>query len=178
MAPPELAQRPAWSELLAHPMRTFHTVRHLQPRQMAYQMLRRVAPISQVIPAAHAGGELLQRTSVPPAPHACDAFDGRTFSFLNRRRIFEGNDRWHPSGADDLWVFNLHYFKFLCAAAVDDAQRVIADWIDANRDQRSAAWHPYPISLRVREWVEWLQANPERAARSGTDARPRSAGRD
>jgi hypothetical protein len=30
----------------------------------------------------------------------------------------------------------------------------------ANTAPRSTAWEPYPISLRVREWIEWLLAHP------------------
>jgi uncharacterized heparinase superfamily protein len=160
--PRELAQRPAWSDALAHPLRTFHTVRHLQPRQLVYQALRRVQPIS---PVAAADGEpvLLQRQAAPQAaPEA--AFDGHCFTFLNRRIPWQGPDRWYPAGADDLWIFNLHYFKFLASTPDDLAQQLILDWIALNKDPRQPAWHPYPISLRVREWTEWLHAHPEAPA--------------
>jgi hypothetical protein len=64
--PHAIGQRPRWSEAFSHPLRTFHTVRHLQPRQIVYQALRRVQPIAG---AALAGGDsaLIQRTAVPQA---------------------------------------------------------------------------------------------------------------
>ena len=158
--PRELAQRPPWSELLSHPFRSFHTVRHLQPRQIVYQALRRVQPIALL---GQVDGEpvLLSRRPVPQAEPSTAAFDGRSFCFLNRRIVWEGDSRWYPSGADDLWVFNLHYFKFLESTRPDFAQQLVLDWIAQNRDPRRPAWHPYPISLRVREWIEWLHAHED-----------------
>jgi hypothetical protein len=159
--PGQLAQRPPVSELLAHPLRTFHTVWHLRPKQIAYQALRRVQQsIPRTYPPVDDEPVLLRRRPAPQADASSLAFDGESFCFLNRRRMFEGPNRWHPPGADDLWIFNLHYFKFLGQTREDRAQHLILDWLDHNRDPRSAAWHPYPVSLRVREWIEWLQAHP------------------
>ena len=187
--PRDLAQRPAWSDLLSHPLRTFHTVRHLQPRQLVYQALRRVQPIAGA-PVLDGEAALIQRRTATQAEPAANAFDGDGFfCFLNRRIQWQGADRWYPAGADDLWIFNLHYFRFLATTREDHAQVLILDWIANNRDPREPAWHPYPISLRVREWTEWLHAHPdapvalrrsmatrERAAKSDTDATPGSRG--
>jgi uncharacterized heparinase superfamily protein len=162
--PGALAQRPPWSDLLAHPFRTLHTVRHLQPRQIVYQALRRVQPIAGASRNADGEPMLLCRRPVPQAEPSAVAFDGHGFCFLNHRIAWEGSSRWHPPGADDLWIYNLHYFKFLASTRVDLAQQLILDWIALNRDQRSAAWHPYPVSLRVREWVEWLHAHTDAPA--------------
>jgi Heparinase II/III-like protein/Heparinase II/III N-terminus len=166
-APPQLAQRPQWSEVLAHPLRTFHTVRHLQPTQIAYQALRRVQSIGGVHLRTDADRVLLARRPAPQAQPAADVFDGRSFCFLNRRIVWEGPSRWHPAGADDLWIFNLHYHKFLASIPVDAAQRLLLDWMAVNDDPRSPSWHPYPISLRVREWIEWLQAHGDTAGSLG-----------
>ena len=73
-------------------------------------------------------------------------FDGRSFSFLNRRARFGGDDRWHPAGADALWIYNLQYFRYIWGVAPSDAQRLVADWIATNTSPRCAAWQPYPIS--------------------------------
>ena len=99
---------------------------------------------------------LLGRRPARAVPSVRAAFDGESFCFLNRRIRWEGDGRWHPAGADDLWIFNLHYFKFLASTPPALAREVILDWIEMNRDRRAAAWQPYPVSLRVREWIEWL----------------------
>lgn len=157
--PGALHQRPAWSDAVAHPVRTFHTVRHLRPRQVVYRALRLVQPLAATVPVEDRPF-LLPRRPSPPA-EAPRAFDGRTFSFLNRRIPWGGPDRWYPDGADDLWVFNLHYFRYLHGLDGTTGRYLVSDWIDANRDRRQPGWHPYPISLRVREWIEWLLAHPE-----------------
>jgi len=159
-----LAQRPGVSEMLANPMRTFHTVRHLQARQIAYQALRRVQPVDRTDVSSGDAAVLLARNPVPQAFASPDVFDGRRFSFLNRPIAWGGADRWHPAGADDLWIFNLHYFKYLPSIDPACAQALLADWIAQNTDRGAAGWHPYPISLRVREWIEWLQAHPHAPA--------------
>jgi len=163
--PRPLVQQPAWSDVLAHPVRTFHTVRHLHPKQIAYQVLRRIQPISGANTGIDGELVLLDRRPAPQAGSStAPAFDGRGFCFLNRRIAWEGPNRWHPADADDLWLFHLHYFKFLASARPDIAETLILDWIALNPDPRSAAWHPYPISLRVREWIEWLHAQPSAPA--------------
>jgi uncharacterized heparinase superfamily protein len=142
-----------------HPLRAFHTVRHLRARQIAYQAIRRVQPVPSIDGSSSHLPSLLRRRPVPQAEPTAAVFDGRTFCFLNQRRPWDGPDRWHPRGADDLWIFNLHYFKWLERARPDHGQRLILDWIAENRDPRSPGWQPYAISLRVREWIEWLQTH-------------------
>ena len=151
-----------FAESLTRPLRTLQTVRHLQPRQLFYQSLRRLQPVAcrDGRPVEEIG--LLPRRPVPQAaPHP--AFDGRTFCFLNRRLAWEGERRWDPAGADALWLFNLHYFRFLERVDPRIARTLITDWL-AGRVPRRIAWHPYPISLRVREWIEWLHAHPDAPA--------------
>src|SRR5439155_634195 len=147
--------RPHWSESLAHPLRSFHTVRHLKPVQVVNRASRLLQRLNAL---PRAGGHLVlrRRGGIRPAASASGAFDGRSFCFLNRRFAWEGSDRWHPPGADDLWVYNLHYFHYLWDAPDRTARALIADWIATHTSPRSFAWHPYPISLRVREWIEWL----------------------
>ncbi len=39
-----------------------------------------------------------------------------------------------------------------------DARRLLLDWIPSNPVGRGPGWEPYPLSLRIREWIEWLIA--------------------
>ena len=153
--PDAVRQRPHWSEALAHPIRSFHTVRHLHAKQIIYRALRSVQPVRRTtfdrpVPS------MLRRTSVHPCDVTSSMFDGRSFCFLNRRIVWGGSDRWQPAGADDLWVFNLHYFRYLPGIPSHAAQALLADWMSVHHGPHGAGWHPYPISIRVREWTEWL----------------------
>jgi uncharacterized heparinase superfamily protein len=155
-----VVSRPRWTESLAHPLRSFHTVRHLYPEQVVNRATRRFQSMT-TLPASDDALVLRCRAGVPPAASDRGAFDGRGFVFLNRRVSWEGTDRWHPTGADDLWVYNLHYFQYVWTMPVETARTLIEDWIGAATAPQTFGWHPYPISLRVREWIEWLLVHPE-----------------
>lgn len=146
--------------MLEHPLRSFHTVRHLKPVQVLNRAVRFARPLVDVPPAS-TGSTLKRRRPVAPAGPKCGTFDGRAFSFLNRSLPWEGADRWHPAAADDLWVYHLHYFQYLWGVSEREASGLIADWIASNDRPQTFAWDPYPTSLRVREWIEWLLGHPQ-----------------
>jgi len=74
-------------------------------------------------------------------------------------QIAEAAD-WDRPDRDLLWRYNLHYFDDL--NALDAPQRqawhsgLIARWIAENPPARGVGWHPYPLSLRI---VNWLKAH-------------------
>jgi hypothetical protein len=77
-----------------------------------------------------------------------------------------------------LWLYNLHYFEYLCSLPYESAGALILDWIARHPLARgNAGWEPYPTSLRLVAWCAWLfaahraQAEPTRAARSGCGRR-------
>jgi Heparinase II/III-like protein/Heparinase II/III N-terminus len=150
-------QRPHWSDAVGHPLRSLNTLRYLHVSQIVNRAVRTVDPLT-AIPPAHAA-VLLPRPPVRPAEEPAGVFDGASFSFLNRRLLFGGSDRWHPPGGDALWIYNLHYFRYIWGLAPAAAERLVSDWMAANTAPRAAAWQPYPISIRVREWIEWLLAH-------------------
>lgn len=83
--------------------------------------------------------------------------------------------RWHllaqageldDIGWDDptlplLWRYNQHYFDDLNAHSADARRswhRALVDrWIDANPPGRGTGWAPYPVSLRIVNWVKWFR---------------------
>lgn len=79
---------------------------------------------------------------------------------LNKRLRFEGEDRWRPAAASDLWAYTLHYFHYLWGMPAEQGLGLVMDWIGANPPGSSPGWDPYPVSLRLREWIEWLAAHP------------------
>ena len=140
-------------------MRTARTVAHLRAGQVVDRLTRGLRPLP---PAPAPSGWALRGGAEAQvlAGGAAGEFDGRSFSLLNQRVPFEGPDRWHPAAASDLWAYTLHYFRYLWAMPADQGLALIMDWIGANPPGSSPGWDPYPISLRLREWVEWLVAHP------------------
>jgi uncharacterized heparinase superfamily protein len=67
---------------------------------------------------------------------------------------------WDPPAVDRLLRYNLHYFDDVNArdAAVREHLHLalIERWINENPPGAGTAWEPYPISLRIGNWIKWL----------------------
>jgi uncharacterized heparinase superfamily protein len=75
---------------------------------------------------------------------------------------------WFPPQATALWVFHLHYHDWLgdlrAAGDLVTARRVLVDWMETCGHWHPVAWHPYPLSLRLVNWLThgaWVLANEE-----------------
>lgn len=72
---------------------------------------------------------------------------------------------WNDPGQEKLWLYNLHYFEYLLPLThnvnevnFDTASAVLSDWIDNNPIGYGNGWEPYPISLRVVNWIFFYSA--------------------
>jgi len=153
-----LTDRSGLTDALAHPLRTWRTVKHLEPAQVVNRAWRALSPVTRVPDVLHAS--LRRREAVRPV-WQMPAREGQGFRFLNRYLACAGEHRWNPLGADDLWRYHLHYFRYLWEMPAADAVGLVTDWIAVNTDPRSFEWDPYPTSIRVREWIEWLLAHDD-----------------
>jgi uncharacterized heparinase superfamily protein len=87
----------------------------------------------------------------------------RRFNFLNQTLELPSENRWQDLSPEKLWLYNLHYFSDLNAQ--DSMQRLawhkslISDWISSNPEGVGVGWEPYPISLRVINWIKWAFTN-------------------
>ena len=81
------------------------------------------------------------------------------FAFLNRsQRFSDGKVDWRSPDKDKLWRYNLHYFDYVLdqdrpRASID---ALIDDWIERNPPGTPDAWEPFPVSLRIVNWVKLL----------------------
>ncbi len=86
-------------------------------------------------------------------------FPPAKFSFLNNERIMPGLISWDDRSFDKLWRYNLHYFDDLTATGFKKRQQalinLIDQWIDANPFGKGTGWEPYPLSIRIVNWVKW-----------------------
>jgi uncharacterized heparinase superfamily protein len=66
-----------------------------------------------------------------------------------------------------LWRYNLHYFDDLVAEGAANRvtwhQRLIEQWIAGNPAGEGTAWEPYPVSLRLVNWIKWELSDFARA---------------
>lgn len=82
------------------------------------------------------------------------------FRFLERE--FDVGDAWDDPTWPRLWRYHLHYFDDLQSAA-DAARRqwhhaYVGRWIERNPGPDGTGWEPYPLSLRLVNWIKWLLA--------------------
>lgn len=140
----------------------FHTVRHLKPRQVAWQLKRRLFPPRP--PAA--GPAVGLRAGVRHAPFLATpepASATGQISFVGQGRAFAlPQPDWVQRDAPKLWRYNLHYFDYLGWPAFDAAAKAVLvdDWIARVRPGAEDAWEPYPLSLRIVNWLKHCLALP------------------
>lgn len=85
------------------------------------------------------------------------------FRFLSESKSFDLNRMdWRASGMSRLWRYNLQYFDFVHdqSCSKEGVSTLISDWIAHNPPGSKDAWEPYPVSLRVVNWIK-LFLKPE-----------------
>jgi uncharacterized heparinase superfamily protein len=82
--------------------------------------------------------------------------------FLNEERTVETAVDWDPPLSAKLWIYNLHYFDDLNAKAAQQRtgwhRNLMRRWIAENPPGSGSGWEPYPLSLRIVNWIKWALA--------------------
>lgn len=87
------------------------------------------------------------------------SLSGNVFTFLNHSIPFRSAEDWNSCTTDKLWLYNLHYFDFLKQEdfrAGFEAGKWLDRWITENPPFRGNGWEPYPLSLRIVNWIKWV----------------------
>ncbi len=133
--------------------RLYHTVRYLKLRQVIYRLLYQVKPLRK--PASI---QILKKPVksqwVAPVEFSASQFNQKKFVALNHAVEFENGINWQKSGEAKLWLYHLHYFDFL-KTFPSQSSELITSWFEANTQVNRVGWEPYPISLRVVNWIKW-----------------------
>lgn len=84
------------------------------------------------------------------------------FCFLNVERELGSGSAWNNPSWQKLWLYNLHYFDDLNADGGETRSTwhhlLIQRWIDENPAAAGNGWEPYPLSLRIVNWIKWALA--------------------
>jgi uncharacterized heparinase superfamily protein len=81
---------------------------------------------------------------------------------LNNEHQLDFPEAWNSSNLEKLWLYNLHYFDDL--NSVDSENRrewheaFIRRWMKENPAAYGNGWEPYPLSLRIVNWIKWALA--------------------
>jgi hypothetical protein len=146
----------------------FFTIRYLKPIQIKYRIFyfirnrfRRIVGFRY--PLFLAENEL--KTAALPAFSESIFFEKswigeHRFSFLNIEHDFEKTIDWNFKKHGLLWTYNLNYFDFLNQENVKKTEglAIIGSFL-ANTDDKSVGFEPFPISLRLINWVKFFIKN-------------------
>jgi uncharacterized heparinase superfamily protein len=139
----------------------FHTLRYLRPAQLwgrvAFRLARPVPDLRPAPPARRIDGAW----HVPAARQSSMLSPAR-FRFLNEERTVATAADWDSPQSAKLWTYNLHYFDDLNATAAqqraDWHRALMRRWIAENPPGSGPGWEPYPLSLRIVNWIKWALA--------------------
>lgn len=86
--------------------------------------------------------------------------DSGEFAFQGEAGQIDEAGIWNDSQHSKLWLYNLHYFDELNRIDADSRcellNRYILNWIENNPPYTGNGWEPYPLSLRLVNWVKWF----------------------
>jgi len=87
------------------------------------------------------------------------SFSTQTLTFLQQSKNISSNTIWNSTETEKLWLYNLHYFDFLHSCTAREnynwCENFIHRWIRENLPAEGCGWEPYPISLRLVNWIKW-----------------------
>jgi uncharacterized heparinase superfamily protein len=145
------------------------TLRPLRWSQLGYLALRRVLPRSSSPASIKAPVRLRD------VPGQCPFLDWRPeasrrmlatgeFTFLNQTVSCDGSVPWNDCHYAKLWLYHLNYFDFLNVGFVlpdekpilDRALEFALDWRQHNTQGTEVGWEPYPLSIRIINWLKFL----------------------
>ena len=139
----------------------FHTLRHLKPLQIwarLYIFLPRQKPDFRPAPALR----LISGSWRNPAMKLDSMLSTNRFCFLNLEHDIGGSSDWDLPNMPKLWLYNLHYFDDLNAAGAASRiaahRELILQWVVCNPPGKGTGWEPYPLSLRIVNWIKWAIA--------------------
>lgn len=144
--------------------RFFHTLRHLRFEQFFYRCYFRFFRFLVHHKALRNLNGLVRNAWkhdwVAPCFSVRSHLSHGVFEFLGERGEVRVAEDWNSSTKTKLWLYNLHYFDDLNAqgsgARSELHEWLIDRWIADNPPFEGNGWEPYPIALRIVNWVKWF----------------------
>lgn len=151
--------------------RYWHTLRYLKPIQLFGRVwFRLYHPKPDTAPEPPLR-EITGEWSLP-ARRRPSLIGPDTFTILGVEGAL-ADVGWDGDEREKLWRYNQHYFDDLNALEADlraEWHRSLMDqWVKANPPGQGTGWEPYPVSLRIVNWIKWAQSGhslPEAARHS------------
>lgn len=140
-------------------LNTIRTAVHLKPVQVLNRLYR-VTKTVKLRQFDFEGRRTLRHEWMQPAEHHSSPLSDTGVSLLNIDAPWPDKLLWNDPSKTKLWLYNLHYHDGLGCSATEDTlkDRLIGAWIADNPAMSGVGWEPYPLSLRVVNWIKFLVA--------------------
>ncbi|PHZ84837.1 heparinase II/III family protein [Paremcibacter congregatus] len=134
----------------------WRTLRHLKAIQITNRIKRKLFPV-KINNSTALSLRGLSVDSFYAIPRSKSILWTDTFLFLNKKEKLTFPSGWNDQSLSKLWLYNLHYFEGLMnkKTTVELKQQLIEQWIAENPIEHGNGWEPYPISLRITNWIKW-----------------------
>ncbi len=144
--------------LLRNALLFWHTLRYLRLEQILQRLkFRLMRPKLDLRPAP--GVRSFIGTWQMAAARQPSMRSVNRFLFLNAEYEITASEDWNQPSLPLLWLYNLHYFDDLNAEGSSDRiawhRELIDRWISENAPGIGVGWEPYPLSLRIINWIKW-----------------------
>jgi uncharacterized heparinase superfamily protein len=127
-------------------IRTYlNTIRHLKTGQVYHRLHRPRPRLARAVDVWPRTGNGRFVACVPKTPAQLAP---NRFRFLNQEHEIR---TWNDPEIPKLWLYNLHYFEH-------PSEALIERWIGENPHGCGNGWEPYPIAVRVVNWIKWALA--------------------
>jgi uncharacterized heparinase superfamily protein len=111
------------------------------------------------VPALSSASMRSLQLLVSPITRARVMADDGTFTFLNQSGRCDSPSGWQDRTYGLLWTYNLHYFADLLSESAPARTRqhlqLMERWRAENPAAEGVGWMPYPLSLRISNWIKW-----------------------
>jgi len=138
----------------------FHTIKYLKFIQIFYRLYYKFIPTYFLIPKNVSEATVREVVTDLVSPNKKHTYlDGNSIVVFGRN-IPIPSGQWIDSNASKLENYNINYFDFLfgkTALTSLEAERLMLNWIKANNDFSAVPWHAYPCSLRIVNWIQYIQ---------------------
>jgi uncharacterized heparinase superfamily protein len=145
-------------------VRYYHTLRYLRPVQFYGRMARALPQRAVTARAVPAMRPRVADFALPPL-RSPRMLGPRRFRFLNQEGSLDVAADWNAAAREKLWLYHLHYFDDLVARGRDSRRQWHVDlmqrWVRENAPGHGNGWEPYPVSMRIVNWVKWSAAGHE-----------------
>ena len=147
--------------ILADAGRYLRTIRHLSPRQAAWQVvhrLRRNRPgrrpkVRERMPEIRWADEAIFPTPAASETDDVESLLSGSLTFQNRTEAVGFPPAWGVAEVPMLWRYHLHYQDYLWSLGFPHARHVVLHWIEHHGPgPGQVGWEPYPTSLRLANW--------------------------